>query len=218
MQLTLYSIIELRGIVMKLLLFILLFLVYDNCFGQNIHATTEDGKKVILKSDGSWEYSSFKSSFIDQKNYKIPKSSTKSLVLNGGKVSMFYNPKTWQQKKSDDPIKINFAQKDGDVYAMVIHEKMEMDIDALTDFAISNARKAAPDLKVTVEEDRIVNGTKVIFMKMEGSIQSIKFIYYAYYYTGKAGTLQIITYTYPNLFSENEKNMSDFLNGLVINE
>jgi hypothetical protein len=124
----------------------------------------------------------------------------------------------WQEKPSDTPPKTTLVHKDGDVYVMIIYERIEMDPEALKNIAINNAKAASPDTKVTLDEERIVNGTKIHCMKMEGTIQSIKFIYYGYYYAGKAGTLQLLTYTYTNLISEYESDMSDFLNGLVIKE
>jgi hypothetical protein len=55
-------------------------------------------------------------------------------------------------------------------------------------------------------------------MKLEGTIEGVQFVYYSYYYAGKAGTVQLLTYTSQNLFSEFEPEMTEFLNGLVIND
>jgi len=53
------------------------------CFSQNKTATTEDGKKVILKSDNTWEYSESskisKSDCVLDANYEEPKSDKKVL-------------------------------------------------------------------------------------------------------------------------------------------
>jgi hypothetical protein len=188
------------------------------CFAQDIHATTDDGKKVILKNDGTWKFLNSDVSKNNSSFKNTPSTSTKELILKGNKVSIFYNPNLWQEKPSDTPPKTTLVHKDGDVYVMIIYERIEMDPEALKNIAINNAKAASPDTKVTLDEERIVNGTKIHCMKMEGTIQSIKFIYYGYYYAGKAGTLQLLTYTYTNLISEYESDMSDFLNGLVIKE
>jgi len=124
----------------------------------------------------------------------------------------------WKEKKSEDPSKTTLSHKDGDVYAMIIFERTEMDLEDIKNIAINNAKAVAPDIKVTLEEERIVNGGNIFCMKMEGTIQSINFIYYGYYYAGEAGTLQLLTYTFTNLFHEYESDMTDFLNGLSIKE
>jgi hypothetical protein len=203
---------------MKKLLFVCFIMLSLQCFAQDIRATTDDGKKVLLKNDGTWKLLNSDVSKNNSSNKNTPSTSTKELILKGNKVSIFYNPNLWQEKSSDTPTKTTLAHKDGDVYVMIIYERIEMTLEALKNIAINNAKAAAPDVKVTLDEDRIVNGMKIYCMKMEGTIQSIKFVYYGYYYAGKAGTLQLMTYTYTNLFSEYETDMSDILNGLVIKE
>ncbi|HEY1406371.1 MAG TPA: hypothetical protein VF857_07165, partial [Spirochaetota bacterium] len=72
--------------------------------------------------------------------------------------------------------------------------------------------------RVIQEENRVVNGKNILCMKMQGTIDGIDFMYYGYYYAGKAGVIQHITFAPSNLFSEYEPDMLNFLNGLVINE
>jgi hypothetical protein len=90
--------------------------------------------------------------------------------------------------------------------------------EALKEIVIKNAQNAAPDAKVVHEDNRIVNGKKVFCMRMEGTVAGVPFIYYGYYYAGKAGIVQLITYTGQNLYPEYESEMTEFLNGLVIND
>jgi hypothetical protein len=55
-------------------------------------------------------------------------------------------------------------------------------------------------------------------MVMKGTIEGIQFVYYGYYYAGKAGTIQLLTYTSQNLFAEYKSEMTELLNGLTIND
>jgi hypothetical protein len=189
-------------------------------FCQDIRATTENGRKVILKEDGSWKFCNEAERSLAHKKDSYQKSdkSTGVFKAKGDKFLIWFDPLKWQQKKSADSDKPTFVYKDGDVYAIVLAERIAMTIEALKEFAIKNAKTVAPDIKVTYEEDRIVNGKKVLCMKMDGTIENIPFVYYGYYYSGKVGMVQLITYTSQNLFPEYEPEMTEFLNGMVINE
>ena len=60
----------------KLALTLLLFGTIQMAFSQTIIATTEDGKKVILKEDNTWQYadnSKSKNTCTIDKNFKEPK-------------------------------------------------------------------------------------------------------------------------------------------------
>ena len=138
--------------------------------------------------------------------------------MKGGKVFFFFDPSKWTQTKSDEPNKATFELREGDVYGMLIAERMNVPISTLREVAIKNARSAAPDVKVIKEENRTVNGVNLLCMQMEGTIEGIQFTYYGYYYAGKAGSIQLLTYTAQNLFQESQAEMAEFLNGLEVRE
>lgn len=208
---------------MTRLLCVLLFVLIPFAglsFSQDIRATTEDGHLVILKKDGTWQFSrnSSPSATNTRGAYQKPESATAVFKAKSGKFSIWFDPSKWSQKKSDNSSQPTFEHKDGDVNVMIIAERIEMKIEALKEMVINNAQAVAPDIKVTYEEKRLVNRKNVLCMRMEGTIQSIHFIYYGYYYTGKEGTVQLLSYTSQNLFPEYENDMTEFLNGLVIND
>lgn len=65
---------------MKSLLLTGLLLFSSFCFAQDIKATTEDGKKVILKPNKTWSYDNtkieIKNSCVIETNFKEPKHNT----------------------------------------------------------------------------------------------------------------------------------------------
>lgn len=200
------------------ILFSMMVLFEGVSFSQDIRATTDDGRTVILKKDGSWQFAKpSKSSSEAGSVYQKPRKSSSVLKVKGERFLIWYDPSKWTQKRSDAS-KTFFEYKDGDLYAMIIAERIGMTMEGLKEIAVKNALAAAPDAKVIFEETRTVNGNKVLCMRIEGTIKSIQFFYYGYYYTGKPGTIQVITYTSRNLFSEYQSEMADFLNGLVVNE
>lgn len=206
----------------KILCGLFLFMILFNGAGyaDDMFATTEDGKRVILKNDGTWKFLDVlrPSTGTLRGSYQKAFGATSSFNAKGDKFVLWYDPLKWRQQKSAEADKPTFVHKDNDIYALVMAERIAMTLDALKDMAITNAKSAAPDARVTFEENRIVNGKKVLCMRMEGTIQGIQFIYYGYYYASKAGVVQLVAYTSLNLFPEYEAEMTEFLNGLVIND
>ncbi len=185
---------------------------------------TETGDEIILYKNGTWEYSIDSLNTIAQilKNDKqFLKDKASTFLVKSGKtnVGIWLNPKEWSFTKGDpdSPSEFKFGQKnkDKDLYSMLITEKTEIPVESLIDIALENARDAAPDIRLIEREYRIVNGLEVVMMKMGGTIQGIKFIYYGYYYSNAKGAYQFLTYTSEQLFKEYETDMEMLLNGFT---
>lgn len=184
---------------------------------DSIQATTQDGKKVVLYPDGTWKYVELKATA--EAGARVFLKSPDAVKQVSGSVQNFkisINEDKWAQKESDDPNKLSFGFKKGDAYGLMISERIGMPLASLKKIAISNAQKAAPDLKVVLEEKRTVNGVEILCMQMDGTIDDIPFTYLGYYYTDKNGSLQLLTYTGQNLFEEYKPELNEFLNGLQI--
>lgn len=202
---------------------LLLFLIsLDSAYGQNpTRARTEDGRDVILFPDGTWKY-------VDALKtppppppppMEVKPSSAKTeFKTQKGQFSLWVNMSKWQlsRRTPSSPAEYQFAHKNGDAYAMIIPERLSMPLESLKEIVLENAREAAPDAKIVSEEVKMINGQKVLSMMVEGTIKSIPFIYYGYYYAGEAGTVQVITYTGKSLFKEYEQDFKEFLNGIEI--
>jgi hypothetical protein len=89
-------------------------------------------------------------------------------------------------------------------------------MDAFPDIALENARKVAPDAKIVLKENRIVNGKQVLVMQLDGTTSHIPFRFYGYYYGGSSGTIQLVTFTGISAFDRNAASFTKFLDGLVI--
>ncbi|MCG8429266.1 MAG: hypothetical protein MI754_18090, partial [Chromatiales bacterium] len=146
-----------------------------------------------------------------------PKSSF-SLKSTKNNSVFWINPKKWAFSKSDDgneAAEYNFQLRGKDLYAMAITEEITIDIENLAQIALENAREAAPNARITKREYRIVNGNKVIFQQMEGTIQGINFTYLGYYYSNDTGSTQYLTYTATSLVSKYRTKINGFLNGFA---
>lgn len=200
---------------------LLCLFTYCLVFSQQ-RAVTENGEEVILYDNGSWTYENeeeitHKEIPTNPSLFEKGKESTFLLKSNKMNMGFYLNPKTWSFKKAteNEDAEYEFQIKDGDLYGMVITEKMEVPLESLKSIAVNNGKKVAPDLKIEKEEYRTVNGLKVLLLKMNGTTQGIKFTYYGYYFSSAQGSLQFITYTSQNLIDSYIPEAEKLLNGLV---
>jgi len=198
---------------------------YDTTTGKTI-VTNSPPPGAICEGTGEFTRSApvMEPAGSGSKSSSVPKrvlnqrsnKSTRVFKTKGNKFAIWYDPSKWTQQKPDG-IKVTFNHKDGDLYAMVIAERISTKPDVLKETVLSKARESAPDTKVTLEENRVMNGKTILCMRLEAELQGIQFVYYGYFYTGKEGTIQVLTYTTQNLYHEYESEMIEFLNGFTIN-
>lgn len=205
----------------KIFYLVLIFMSTMSLFGQQ-KAVTEVGEEVLLYDNGTWKYANQEDEVVKE----VPtnptlfvKDDNSNFLLKSTKVDVgvWLNPKEWSfQKAQDNPeAEYELQLKGEDLYGMIIAEKLEIPIENLKDIALENGRAAAPDLTVIQEEYRIVNGQKVLFLQLNGTLQGIKFTYYGYYYSSPNGTVQFITYTSQGLLNSYIEDCEKILNGFV---
>ena len=147
------------------------------------------------------------------RSYARTAGATRRVDILRGQLAVFIDPAKWRETKSTDPGKTTFQHASGDGYAMVIAERLQVQLPQLKKIALDNARNAAPDARVVLDEMRRVNGLDVVAMQITGTMSGVLFVYYGYYYSGPEGSVQIITYTGQNLFAEYKADFEEFLNG-----
>ena len=204
----------------KLFVATLLLLAATSYAGQT--AVTDTGEKVILNSDGTWAYADkapkpAEKIDMNKKKFEKPKDSTFLLKSTRNNSAYWLNTAKWSFAKTqaDAAAEYRFQLKGKDLYGMVITEGIEMPLESLAEIAVTNARGAAPDAKMIMQEYRVVNGKKLIYMEFKGTIKGVKFIYHGYYYSNSSGSTQMVAYTAANAVAKYESEMTDFLNGLV---
>ncbi len=208
----------------KLFFIAVLMLSIDSDLWAQIKGITESGDEVILYDDGTWLYAADSSTrltaAIPLNDTSFTRSKKASFLVKSKKidVGIYINPKEWKFTKAEptEPAEFKFEKIDGDLFAMLITEKIGIPIESLSQIAFDNAKNAAPDARLIAQEYRVVNGTKVVMMKITGTIQGIKFVYFGYYYSDENGSVQFLTYTSANLFETYKKDMETLLNGFVL--
>lgn len=190
-------------------------------------AVTDDGQVVILNDDQTWQFVNATTNETPDASLnkkKFSKMSAQSFRINMVPTDMgiYINPKKWTfSKDKDETNRLLFRTKNpatSDLYGMVIAEGVEIPPETLAKIALQNAAEAAPDAKILEKEYRYVNGSKVLYMVIEGTIDSIKFNYVGYYTSNKSGTVQVLTYSSPGIVNAHMAEIQEFLNGLVVNE
>ena len=185
-------------------------------------AVTETGDQAVLYNDGAWVYAEKDTLNVDEiplnpRPYTRSKKASFRLKSKRIDIGCWIDPKTWkfQAAQSHESAEFEIDHVDGSMYALIITENLDVSTVDLGNLAIQNARSAAPDLKVTHREYRIVNGTKVLMMRMTGTIENIHFSYFGYYFAEDGGSTQFLVYAAEDFMEENLYEAEDLLNGLV---
>lgn len=207
---------------MKVLYALLIVLLATTSYASQ-KAITDTGEEIVIYNDGTWKSLSNmeQKAGVIQFNKKIfnkPKDSSFLLKSTTNKSAFWINVKKWsfsKTAKDTEAAEYEFQLKGKDLYGMAITEEIEIPIQSLPDVALSNAQEVAPDIKILKKEYRIVNGKKVIYMEMGGTVQGMKITYLGHYYSDAYGTTQFLVYTAPNLVGKYKPEIDRFLNGLV---
>src|SRR5438309_2109200 len=94
-------------------------------FAQEIHATTEEGDKVLLFDDGTWRFDISKRSSVSAFD-KLPSAKAK-VTDEKGNFTFFYDPKVWQktEKLGQDAL-FSFGNKDDNAWLMLLEEAVPL--------------------------------------------------------------------------------------------
>jgi hypothetical protein len=208
---------DMKKKVLILLYLFMLCLFITPVHSQEIKAKTEEGKEVMLYPDGTWQYVKTEQHQSSSPSSK-PQLSKKLIQGKRGTYSIWIDENTWKisETKFNPSAEFCFTHAGGDAYAMIIDEETQMPLDALKQAAFENAKKAAPDAQIIFAEKKFIHDNEVLYMKMTGTVQSTPFTYLGYYYSGAAGTIQLITYAKRDLFDKFESDLIEFLNGFDV--
>jgi hypothetical protein len=153
---------------------------------------------------------------------ELPTSASREVISNkdnlsvNPKVHIEYDRQKWKQTKTNEVATFLFTHSSGDGYVKIMSERLSPPFDSLPDIVLSNLQEDDSSARIVFKEKRRVNGVDVWFIKMETEVNKIPLVLCGYYYAGKNGTVQVVTITGKNLFSEFEKDFMDFLSGLWI--
>jgi hypothetical protein len=140
-------------------------------------------------------------------------SSLADFSFNNNRMKLTYDKNKWKPEQSTDAGRFLFDHTGGNGYGLIIAESLTIPMESLPEIALSNARDQDPNARITFREKRFVNGNEVWLLKIEATVRQIPVTYMGYYYSGRQGTVQVLTYSGRSLFAEHERDFMEFLNG-----
>lgn len=184
-------------------------------------AITDTGEEIVIYSDGTWKYLTETGEApaaaieTNPNAFNKPEDSTFLLKSKKNHAAFWLNTNKWLFKPStkNDDAEYALQLKGKDLYGLIIAEEVEIPLESLTEIALENAKSVAPDIHITKKEYRVVNGRKVIYMEMSGTMQGMKITYLGCYHSDASGTTQFLTYTATNLVGKYRKEIAALLNG-----
>jgi hypothetical protein len=215
---------EAKDMQMKSLIVLFLCLltlsICQEALGQApLRAKTESDREVLLYPDHTWKYAEeIKAAPSTPRTYVKPASARKLFKSRTGNCGIWVDETKWKLETngSNPDFEFEFTHANGDGFAGAIIERIAMPLDALKEIALTNIRTQDPKAKVISDEKRLVNGNEVLSLIIELTSHQVPITFHYYLYTGKAGSIQLATWTGSNLFEEYQKDFNDLLNGLEL--
>ena len=187
---------------------------------EDKRAKTADGKDVILRDDGTWAYATPPKKDKPAAAGEFKKDKKAELTYTGKRkrFTLSLVPDAWEQvEKSGSPVaEVVFKHAEGDIYAIVVAERVEVPLDALKKAVVGNMRAVDKEAKILLDEKRTVNGKPMLCLTVEASVKEVPLTYHVYLYSGDEGSIQVLTWTGRKLFAESKPHMEAFLNGLEL--
>ncbi|MDH4262159.1 MAG: hypothetical protein OEV78_03835 [Spirochaetia bacterium] len=213
----------------SLLTFILIFLsssvftqTSNNQEGSSskapIKAVTESGESVNLYFDGTWKYVPKELRAINSKKFTTPSLSKDNVKGKNTQYTINYDSKKWKilEKSLSEIAEYSLEYTDAKAYAMVVPENEYIPMEELRNVVIQNVREASSSVKILNEEERVVNGVKVIMLTIKANIEGMNFIYMYYIYSEKKSSFQIVGFTAEESFPDYKNDIEELLNGFVV--
>lgn len=189
---------------------------------QNLKALTQDGRVVVLQPNGTWKYVE-EAKAAGQTSPHVPARPPGATMLLAGRqvpYGIWVDQSRWRltDLKQNMAAEHEFMHASGQAGALIVSEPTRITPESWKQIVINNARREAPDARITREEKKTVNGVPVLLLQSEGTGSLGPFVYYGYYYTGPRGAVQVVTYTFSGTFEQYRADLTAFLDGFVVLE
>jgi len=185
--------------------------------GAQITAITEEGRTVILFSNGTWRYAndSVKVSSLELPHYTIPGNSTQLLKGKETRYALWYNAEKWNLLPDTIYANCEYALEDrnGERIAMIITESMQVPLATIKEAALGSFKKKGSECRIAEEQKIVVNGTEGLLLKIDALVDGIPVSYLNGYFSTRQGTFQLITYTAYNLFDRHRNELMELISG-----
>lgn len=124
--------------------------------------------------------------------------------------------KKWSHGKPEsNESEFVFQFKAAPIQAMMLCETNTAPLPVLRDAVLGNVQKIVPDIQITHQEYRSVNGQNVLQLEMTGTVQSYPIVYWGYLASGSTGATTWLAYGTQELIAQHKSDVETLMNGLV---
>jgi hypothetical protein len=204
------------------LIFLFLILSVSRSFSQ-VYATTDDGKRVLLRDDSTWQYlppeEEPKDDTVSVRILTRPISATTLKASKQNKFGIWIDEKKWKsssQLNSSAEFNLVNTGKFEEAFCIAITERVEISLEMLKKQVVANMKENTKNYQLLKSEYLTVNHHKVLHIVSKGEVDGVHAEYSGYYSTDVSGVIQVLCFTSDNLFAKYEKDFNELLNGLVV--
>lgn len=135
-----------------------------------------------------------------------------------GNFSVWIDNSKWKQTKSSKTGELTFSNTDGVSHAELMSQKIPLSTEVLKTATIANFRAVDPDAKVITQQNVKVNGKDLVMMELDFSVNHMPYRFFGYLFGGKSGSIQLMAFTFRDLYQEKLSQLREFANGLQIDD
>jgi hypothetical protein len=171
----------------------------------------------VLNPDGTWRYTDTPASL---KSFTKPESARSSVNGKVGFYTLWLDDAKWStsKEKLNKDAEFEFAHVGGDRYAYVIAERIEIPRSTMKKSILARIKSKDRNARVTLDESRRVNYTELSCRELETTLEGVHWKALIYFWSGRQGSLQMYGYTGRDIFDEFRADLTDLLNGLVVEQ
>lgn len=180
--------------------FSLLPLAYAISYGQDRNAK----KSVLRQSEG--------------KQYYKSSAATKAIPADFGDATLWLDPAKWiEYNREPGAIRYNHINKH--VLGWMLADRTGgIRTSAMKNMVLRNAQRVDPNVRVTLDDHRVVNGREVLYVEYLLTQNSVPVRFAGYYQGGLKSNLQIVAYCVAAEFETQKDVVDEFINGIEIRE
>ncbi len=183
-----------------------------------IHATTDDGRRVLLLPDGSWRLEPQAVKPQQTSAFRKSAKATSKITVPYGDAIFWLDPNKWTESRRENG-RVRFEHRNGKIFGMIVSENIGgVPTGAMKQPALLNARELDPEAHAVSEQRRVVNGREVLYMEFDGTTAGVPIRFSGYYHGGVRSNLQVLAYTIRSEAEALRAEMEEFLNGIEIRE
>ncbi len=152
----------------------------------------------------------YRESSFDQDLSLLNNRVTMSLTLGDWKLSA-------DQDKDPTYDSYDYEHINGELFLRIITERGELSNDFMLTVILENVLTVDPNALLINSGVRNVNGMNFGWAVIEASFEGISFTYYNHFYTSSFGSIQIMGYTFSNLYAEYIDSIEDVVSTFRVN-